>query len=124
MFRYSFSYSNLSSSAIGAHLHDSSLDGECSGSSTLKTFPIEGSTSGFVNGSVSLDAVETAALFAGDLFFDIHTAANADGEIAGKKTKDPKKTPTVSQWGLMGLTLLLMTAGTLVIARGSRRFAT
>ncbi len=114
---YALSYSGLSSNATAADLHTAGKAG-CAGGETSTALGVTEGTSGFVQGSITLDQAMTNALFAGGLSVVIHTEQDVDGEISGEPTKDPDpKVPALSEWSLIAFALLLLSVGAALIAK-------
>lgn len=76
---YRISWTGLN--PIAAHLHNKSNPGDIVGLNVTvgTTSPVEG--------SVTLDGEHEALLKAGNLYVNVHTAANPDGEIQGTVTE-------------------------------------
>jgi hypothetical protein len=78
-------YSGLSADPTAAHFHGPADKGKNAGvvlPAPVKSSPFEGS-------AVLTDA-QAADLMAGKMYFNVHTAANPDGEIRGQVTKAMK----------------------------------
>ena len=76
------SYSGLSGPATAAHLHGPAPAGKNAG----VMVPINPHGPSF-EGSATLNDAQAKALMDGDLYVNIHTAANKAGEIRGQLTK-------------------------------------
>ena len=76
------SYSGLSGPATAAHLHGPAPAGKNAG----VMIPINPHGPAF-EGSATLNDAQAKALMDGDLYVNIHTAANKAGEIRGQLTK-------------------------------------
>ncbi len=76
------SYSGLSGPATAAHFHGPAGAGKNAG----VMVPISPSGPAF-EGSATLNDAQAKALMDGDLYVNIHTAANKAGEIRGQLTK-------------------------------------
>lgn len=76
------SYSGLSGPATAAHLHGPAPLGKNAG----VMVPISPNGPSF-EGSATLDDAQAKALMDGDMYVNIHTAANKAGEIRGQLTK-------------------------------------
>lgn len=76
------SYSGLSGPATAAHWHGPAPAGKNAG----VMIPINPHGPSF-EGSATLNDAQAKALMDGDLYFNIHTAANKAGEIRGQLTK-------------------------------------
>ena len=76
------SYSGLSGPATAAHLHGPAPAGKNAG----VMIPINPHGPSF-EGSATLTEAQAKALMDGDLYVNIHTAANKAGEIRGQLTK-------------------------------------
>jgi hypothetical protein len=73
------SYDGLTGPATAGHFHGPAAAGENAG----VLIPADVKASPF-SGEVTLDEAKAAALEAGKLYFNIHTAANPKGEIRGQ----------------------------------------
>jgi hypothetical protein len=76
------SYSGLSGPATAAHFHGPAKDGKNAG----VMVPISPNGPSF-EGSATLNDAQAKALMDGDIYVNIHTAANKAGEIRGQLTK-------------------------------------
>ena len=76
------SYSGLSGPATAAHLHGPAPTGKNAG----VMIPINPHGPSF-QGSATLTDAQVSALMSGELYVNIHTAANKAGEIRGQLTK-------------------------------------
>jgi CHRD domain len=76
------SYSGLSGPATAAHLHGPALAGKNAG----VLVPINPHGPSF-EGSATLTDAQASALMSGQMYVNIHTAANKAGEIRGQLTK-------------------------------------
>lgn len=76
-------YKDLTGPAAAAHFHGPAPLGKNAG----VMIPISGSLASPIQGSATLTEAQAKALAAGELYFNIHTAANKGGEIRGQVTK-------------------------------------
>jgi hypothetical protein len=76
------SYKDLSGAATAAHFHGPAAAGKNAG----VMVPIAPATSP-LEGSATLTDDQAKALLAGDVYVNVHTAANKGGEIRGQLTK-------------------------------------
>jgi hypothetical protein len=77
---YTITYAGLSGPATAAHFH-----GPAAADATAPpVIPIEGDLSSPITGSVILTDEQVGMLEDGQLYFNIHTAANPGGEIRGQ----------------------------------------
>jgi hypothetical protein len=76
------SYKDLSGAATAAHFHGPAAAGKNAG----VLVPIAPATSP-LEGSATLTDDQAKALMAGDVYVNVHTAANKGGEIRGQLTK-------------------------------------
>jgi hypothetical protein len=76
------SYSGLTGPATAAHFHGPAAPGKNAG----VMVPISPNGPSF-EGSATLNDAQAKALMAGDIYVNIHTAANKAGEIRGQLTK-------------------------------------
>ncbi len=75
--------SGLSGNATAAHFHGPAEPGKNAG----VLVPAPGVTSGAFEGTATLNDEQAKALTAGQTYFNIHTAANPQGEVRGQVTK-------------------------------------
>jgi len=76
------SYSGLTGPATAAHFHGPAPEGKNAG----VMVPISPNGPSF-EGSVTLNDAQAKALMDGDMYINVHTAANKGGEIRGQLTK-------------------------------------
>ena len=88
---------------------------------------VGGSPPTFTERVISTSAISTRSVFGtdmdGDSDIDVLSASFDADKIAWYENTTPWPIPTASEWGLMVMTLLLLTAGTVVIGRRRRREA-
>ena len=77
------SISGLSGNPTAAHFHGPAEPGKNAG----VLVPAPGVSSGAFEGSATLNDDQAKALTAGQTYFNIHTAANPNGEVRGQVTK-------------------------------------
>ncbi|PNA11302.1 CHRD domain-containing protein, partial [Pseudomonas sp. MPR-R1B] len=77
-------YSGLTGPVTAAHFHGPAKAGENAG----VMVPVTAASSPF-SGTATLDDAKAAGLEAGNLYFNIHTAANPKGEIRGQVERAP-----------------------------------
>jgi hypothetical protein len=77
------SVSGLSGEATAAHFHGPAEPGK----NAAVLIPAPGVKSGAFEGSATLTDDQAKALSAGQTYFNIHTAANPQGEVRGQVTK-------------------------------------
>ena len=75
--------SGLTGNATAAHFHGPAASGKNAG----VLIPVTGVTTGAFKGSATLTEPQAKALEAGETYFNIHTAANGNGEVRGQVTK-------------------------------------
>ena len=83
MLSYGVTYSNLTGPATMAHFHGPAPVGKNSG----VMVPITGDLASPLKGMVTLTDEQAKALTGGDMYFNIHTAANKGGEMRGQVVK-------------------------------------
>ncbi len=124
---YAVEYHDLVGNPTASHLHPMGAGG-CAIEGTLEAELVEVSGSGSFSGYLYLDQSGTERLFQLNdellpLVVDIHTdgdpSAEVEGAVATKEPDRDPRVPTLSQWGLFGLTILLLTAGTIVLRNRS-----
>ena len=81
--QYSVTWTGLTGTATGGHFHGPALAGANAGVVIPFTLTNNG-TSGSASGTVALTDAQEADLLAGKWYANIHTAANAGGEIRGQ----------------------------------------
>ena len=77
--------SGLTSNATAAHFHGPAEPGKNAG----VMVPAPGVTTGAFEGSATLTDDQAKALTAGQTYFNVHTAANPNGELRGQVVKAP-----------------------------------
>ena len=80
---YSITWSGLSGDVTLAHFHGPALSGEIAG--VLEPLSIlTNGTAGTAADTITASAALHSALLAGKVYYNLHTAANPDGEIRGQ----------------------------------------
>ncbi len=77
---WKITYSGLSGPVTGAHFHGPAMVGENTGVAV----PLSGAMKSPITGSTKVTAAQVADLLAGKWYFNLHTAANPNGEIRGQ----------------------------------------
>lgn len=80
---YDVTYADLTGPAAAAHFHGPAPVGKNAG----VMVPITGDLASPIKGTVTLTEAQAKALTDGDVYFNIHTAANKGGEMRGQVTK-------------------------------------
>ncbi len=80
---YTATYSGLTGPATMAHFHGPAPVGKAAG----VMVPINGDLASPIKGEVKLTDDQAKALMDGDVYFNIHTAANKAGEMRGQVVK-------------------------------------
>ncbi len=80
---YQVGYADLTGAAAAAHFHGPAP----SGKNAPVMVPIPGDLASPIKGSVKLTEDQAKALKNGDLYFNLHTAANKNGEMRGQVEK-------------------------------------
>ncbi len=83
MLSWTADYSGLTGPATMAHFHGPAPVGKAAG----VMIPITGSVESPITGSATLTDAQAKALMDGDMYFNVHTAANKGGEIRGQVEK-------------------------------------
>lgn len=83
MLSWTADYSGLTGPATMAHFHGPAPVGKAAG----VMVPITGSLDSPIKGMATLTEPQAKALMEGDLYFNVHTAANKAGEIRGQLEK-------------------------------------
>ena len=108
-------FSGLTTPAIAAHIHlaPAGVPGP-----VIIPLTATAATAGTITGGGNIGANQ-AAMQAAGTYINLHSVAFPGGEIRGQidTLQPPPPIPTVSQWGLIVMGLLLLTAGTIVIRR-------
>jgi hypothetical protein len=65
-------------------------------------------------GTYNLTPARVIDMLSGLHYINIHSANFGSGEIRGQVIEDPDCIPTVTEWGFAVMTLLILTAGTVV----------
>ncbi len=112
---YEITFVGLGSAESAAHVHGPAEP--CVGGGILYGLP-PGSPK--VGVSPPLTAEEQADMRAGRHYVNIHSNTFPGGEIRGQ-ILEAGDIPTISEWGLAAMTLLVLGAGTIVLKRGARR---
>ena len=79
---YSVTWTGLSGEATAAHFHGPASPGE-SASPIQDLVIVTNGTAGTATDTITASAALHSALMAGKIYYNIHTAANPDGEIRG-----------------------------------------
>ena len=109
-------YQDLDSGAIASHIHGPAAAGFNAG--VIIPLTPSGGTSGTIIGGGVLTAAQVADMQAGLHYVNLHSNLFPGGEIRGQVVMDlpcQPEVPTVSEWGLIGMWLLLLTTATLVL---------
>jgi predicted secreted protein with PEFG-CTERM motif len=112
-------FSDLSGNATAAHFHGAAASGSNAGVQ-VDIGDISGLDSP-MNGTAVLSAVQATALLDGEIYINIHTEENPDGEIRGQVSCEPGSPPVEEEWQTAALTYgdeeheiqYIMTNGTL-----------
>ncbi len=115
MITITVNYSGLSSGLAAAHLHAGATGSN--GPVIVNLAPTTGATSGTISGTFPVMAADEAGLLAGDVYINLHTPVNPGGELRGQLTLalEVETIPTMGEWGLMALGLLVMIFGVVSI---------
>lgn len=85
---YTINWTGISADATMAHFHGPAAVGETAGALEPLTIVTNG-VSGLATDTISASADLHSALMAGKVYYNIHTAANPDGEIRGQVSLSP-----------------------------------
>lgn len=80
---YTVTYQGLTGPATAAHFHGPAPVGKNAG----VMVPIKGDLASPIKGQATLTEEQAKALADGDLYFNVHTAANKNGEMRGQVNK-------------------------------------
>jgi len=112
---YSISITGLSSNETGKHVHGPYDSCETMGGSILAFLPVGNDVSGSYVLATEQDVQD---MIDGKHWINIHTQSHTGGELRGQIAVVP--VPAVSEWGLAVMTLLVLSTGTVVLARRRR----
>lgn len=117
--KYDIGYSGLAGTETAAHIHGPALPGATAG--VVYALPAGSPKNGVINlvqvGAYTV-AQQIADVKAGRWYVNVHSTNSPGGEIRGQIT--PAPIPTVSEWGMIIMTLLFLTVGTIVVGRRVR----
>ena len=82
---WTVTYRGMSGDVTGAHFHGPAMAGENAG----VVVPVKGSTASPIKGEAMLTATQATDLTSGKWYFNLHTAANPNGEIRGQVVVKP-----------------------------------
>ena len=77
---WTVTYSGLTGAVSGAHFHGPAASGDNAG----VVVPVSGNLANPINGTAALTSAQASDLLAGKWYFNLHTAANPNGEIRGQ----------------------------------------
>ncbi len=80
---WTIDYSGLTGPAVAAHFHGPAAAGKAA----PPEVPLSGSLASPIRGSATLTDAQAKDLMGGMMYFNLHTAANKDGEIRGQVEK-------------------------------------
>lgn len=80
---YGVTYSGLTGPATAAHFHGAAPAGKNAG----VMVPVNGDLASPIKGTATLTDEQAKALTDGDMYFNVHTAANKGGEMRGQVVK-------------------------------------
>ena len=115
-------FSGLNSNTTGSHIHAGALG--MAGPVIIPLTLPPPSTSGVITGTYAVAPVNEAALLAGDTYVNIHTAMQPGGEIRGQLILTPPLVPTLGEWSILILGLLIVIMGVVFIYQYKSRVAT
>jgi len=117
MIMITVNYSSLSSGLAAAHLHAGAVGSN--GPVIVNLAPTTGAPSGTITGTFPVASADEAGLIAGNVYINLHTPNNPGGELRGQLSLVQDVTdasiPTMGEWGLMALGLLVMIFGVVSI---------
>jgi CHRD domain len=85
LLKWTVTYSGLSGIATAAHIHGPAIAGE----NAPPVVPVEGNLASPIIGVTTLTSAQITDLKSGKWYFNIHTAANPNGEIRGQLVLKP-----------------------------------
>lgn len=77
---WTVTYSGLTGAVSGAHFHGPAASSE----NAAVVVPVGGNLASPINGTATLTSAQASALLAQNWYFNLHTAANPNGEIRGQ----------------------------------------
>jgi hypothetical protein len=80
---YNISWSNLTTTVVGAHFHGPAPIGVSAGVLVGLTVTSSG-INGMASGTVTLTEAQETALLNGEVYYNIHTVTYVDGEVRGQ----------------------------------------
>lgn len=104
------SFQNLSQPAIASHIHNAGAG--INGPVILALTP-SNATSGTISGTGDITVAQATDMQLGQMYINLHSTAFPGGELRGQIVGgvDPSAIPTMSQWGMIALTFLMVVAG-------------
>ena len=109
---YNITFSGLSGTETVSHVHGPAA--ACAGASPAYNLPLGDPKIG----NTTLNASSQADMINGLHYVNIHSTVDGGGEIRGQVLQVPADpVPAVSDWGLVVMLLLTLTAGTMAIMR-------
>ena len=109
---YNITFSGLSGTETVSHVHGAAA--ACASASPAYNLPLGDPKIG----STTLNASSQADMINGLHYVNIHSTVDGGGEIRGQVLQVPvDPVPAVSEWGLVVMLLLTLTAGTMAIMR-------
>ncbi len=110
------SYSGMTSAVNASHIHGPGAIGVIA--PAIVTLANTGLTAGTISvTNAPMTPANVAAMIAGNTYINVHTVTNSPGELRGQVVQGPPVVPTISEWGMIVLGLVVLTGGTLVIHR-------
>ena len=100
-------FQDLSTPAVAAHIHNA---GQGINGGVILPLTATNATSGTITGNGNITADQAEEMLLGLTYINLHSQAIPSGEIRGQivGASDPSAIPTLSQWGMIGLTFVLL----------------
>lgn len=117
-------FSNLVTGITGAHIHGPAAPGMNAGVLIPLTIPAGNPVNGVISGSYAVPPANEADLLAGNTYLNIHTLMQSPGEIRGQIAATIEVVPTLGEWAIISLALLMAIFGVVFICQPKYQLAT
>ena len=117
-------FSGLTGNITAAHFHNAPAGANGPVIVNLTTGISMGATTmGMITGTFPIAAADGQALIAGNAYLNIHTSAAPSGEIRAQITATAEIVPTMGEWGVISLGLILLISMVVVSRQYQLRLA-